>query len=185
MRKAQLLWAYHIFKYINFILILLIKVAIWSNCDLTLCTVILIIIYFYCCFGTLCSHKETKKRSFVCGYRFDNILRLRIFGNEEMEKKAPSLIEMFNLIPKFNLGLIILVTLMTTSTYPRWAECLRSSGSSSSSISIQSTSSNPPLAESFSEGACVIPQTSRKLDTKWVSLNPKDNEWYISNLVKV
>jgi len=39
------------------------------------------------------------------------------------------------------------------------------------SISIyQSSSSVPPLAESFSEGACVIPQTSRKLDPKWVRL---------------
>lgn len=42
-------------------------------------------------------------------------------------------------------------------------------GGSSSSISIyQSTSSVPPLAESFSEGACIIPQTARKLDPKWV-----------------
>lgn len=47
---------------------------------------------------------------------------------------------------------------------------LGTGGGQTSSISIyQSTSSSVPLAESYSEGACVIPQTSRKLDPKWVA----------------
>ncbi|CAL8124131.1 unnamed protein product [Orchesella dallaii] len=56
------------------------------------------------------------------------------------------------------LTLIVLIILLDKS---------RVEGGGSISI-YQSTSSVPPLAESFSEGSCVIPQTSRKLDPKWV-----------------
>lgn len=61
-------------------------------------------------------------------------------------------------------------------------------GGSSSTISIyQSTSSVPPLAESFSEGACIIPQTARQLDPKWVNIEQtlKDIFLELLNLIDI